>query len=472
MGPRLLSCLSSTAKWQPAEKHTHSRFEKLRAKEFARLDAANHVYLDHTGAALYPASLVNRYAGLLTTQVYGNPHSGNPTSAVSSKVVHHVRQQILDFFNASSFEYCVIFTANASAAIKLVAESFPFQPSSTLALLADNHNSVLGIREFAHAAQAAVHYIPLDDELRARSLPEGLLHLSARHPNSPNLLAYPAQSNFSGVKHDLSHISYAQALGWTVLLDAAAFVPTSPLDLSEIRPDFVAMSFYKIMGLPTGVGALIAKRSSLRLLRRPWFAGGTVSYASVRTGVYVLKEDDPEAFEDGTLNFLSILCLKDGFDFMRSVGMHKISSHINHLLEYLFEGFHLLRYNERKKMIRVYGPSSTERRGGCVAFDVLSDTGKRVDPKKVEIAASKRNISLRVGCFCNPGASEFALGRDHHREMVCLKKYDVASPNYEYMSTCLNDYLGCVRVSVGMSSTHEDLRKFLQFLHRFALDGV
>ena len=65
------------------------------------------------------------------------------------------------------------------------------------------------------------------------------------------------------------------------LLDAAAFVPTSKLDLSEVKPDFVPISFYKMFGYPTGLGALIARREALAKLHRPWFAGGTITVASV-----------------------------------------------------------------------------------------------------------------------------------------------------------------------------------------------
>ena len=41
-------------------------------------------------------------------------------------------------------------------------------------------------------------------------------------------------------------------------MDAAAFVPTTPLDLSAVRPDFVSLSSYKLFRYPTGVGALVA----------------------------------------------------------------------------------------------------------------------------------------------------------------------------------------------------------------------
>ncbi len=72
-----------------------------------------------------------------------------------------------------------------------------------------------------------------------------------------------------------------------MLLDAAAFVPTNRLDLSVVKPDFVTVSFYKMFGYPTGVGCLLVRNSALPGLRRPWFAGGTVNFATVQgTGAH------------------------------------------------------------------------------------------------------------------------------------------------------------------------------------------
>ena len=99
-----------------------------------------------------------------------------------------------------------------------------------------------------------------------------------------NLFAYPAQSNFSGVQHALEWIPQAQEAGWDVLLDAAAFVPTNRLDLSSWHPDYVALSFYKIFGYPTGIGVLLVRRPALAKLRRPWYAGGTLTFSSVHAG--------------------------------------------------------------------------------------------------------------------------------------------------------------------------------------------
>jgi molybdenum cofactor sulfurtransferase len=286
--PKIITESSNLYYWKP------NLIEHLRQKEFSRLDATGQVYLDYTGSGLYPESLIREYTQWLSNEVCGNPHSVSPASMASTHHIEAARASILQFFNASSDEYLVIFTLNASGGLKLVGESYPFEPKSRFVLTADNHNSVNGVREFAKAKGATVTYLPLDAEMRVENLtlPEvdRLKH---------NLFAYPAQSNFSGVRHSLDWIRVAQEEGYDVLLDAAAYVPTNALNLQEVRPDFVAISFYKMFGFPTGVGALIAKREVLGRLRRPWFGGGTVRFVSAQNSVHLLKTSS-EAYEDGT----------------------------------------------------------------------------------------------------------------------------------------------------------------------------
>ena len=70
---------------------------------------------------------------------------------------------MLDFFRAPP-GYTVVFTPNASGALKLVGEAFPFTQDSAYVLSADSHNSVHGIRKFAAARGAGVHYIEARDD--------------------------------------------------------------------------------------------------------------------------------------------------------------------------------------------------------------------------------------------------------------------------------------------------------------------
>ena len=65
-------------------------------------------------------------------------------------------------FDADPAEYDVVFTANASSAIRILAEAFPFRAGSRLVMTADNHNSVNGLRVAARQHRAVVDYVPLD----------------------------------------------------------------------------------------------------------------------------------------------------------------------------------------------------------------------------------------------------------------------------------------------------------------------
>ena len=172
--------------------------DDLRATDFARLDRDGHVYLDYTGGGMFASSQVAQHMELLESGVFGNPHSINPTSAASSELVERARGHVLGFFSASPQEYEAIFTPNATGALRLVGEAYPFRAGDRFLLTFDNHNSVNGIREFARARGAETTYIPsVAPDLR---VDESLLprYLTDTIGDHHNLFAYPAQSNFSG----------------------------------------------------------------------------------------------------------------------------------------------------------------------------------------------------------------------------------------------------------------------------------
>ncbi|HYS24144.1 MAG TPA: aminotransferase class V-fold PLP-dependent enzyme, partial [Vicinamibacterales bacterium] len=345
---------------------THA-IDALRVREYRRLDDQHHAYLDYTGGSLHAASQVLEHAALLNDHVYGNPHSASPSSHRMTTLVEQARRAVLEWFNAPPDEYVAIFTANATGALKHVGESYPFSQGTQLLLTADNHNSVNGIREFARAKGAPVDYAPLTvPDLRIdRGQLDGML---AAPSTGPGLFAFPAQSNFTGVRHPLDLIELAHARGWDVLLDAAAFVPTSRLDLSAVKPDFVSVSFYKMFGYPTGVGCLLARGTGLAALRRPWFAGGTVNFATVNGRACVLSRGEA-GFEDGTLNYLAIPAVEIGLRHLGSVGVDMINTRVRTLTAWMLQRLVDLQHSNGHHLVRIYGPTTTESRGGTITLN-------------------------------------------------------------------------------------------------------
>lgn len=205
----------------------------------------------------------------------------------------------MQHFNTTVETYSVIFTSSATASLKLVAESFNYKADDgtkkgCFVYLEDNHTSVLGMREYAENT-----YSLGIEEASSAFLKEP--KCNATKCNGKSLFAYPAQSNFSGTKYPfswiekvqqgvLNNISNLNSSEWFCILDAASYAATSFLDLGKYQPDFVCISFYKIFGYPTGLGALLVKNSSAHRLNRKYFGGGTVLLALSNENVVVRRK--------------------------------------------------------------------------------------------------------------------------------------------------------------------------------------
>jgi molybdenum cofactor sulfurtransferase len=448
----------------PAYASTHT-IDTLRATEYSRLDQQGHIYLDYTGGSLYAESQLRDHMALLESNVFGNPHSKNLTSIAMTNLVEQTREYILQYFNAAADEYMVIFTQNATGALKLVGESYPFSQDSTYLLTCDNHNSVNGIREFARTRGATIHYLPVvAPELRVD--PDRLAAaLELAHPDTHNLFAFPAQSNFSGVQHPLGWIAQAHEHGWDVLLDAAAFTPTNRLDLSRWQPDFVAISFYKIFGYPTGIGCLLVRKQAAQKLKRPWYAGGTLTFSSVMGDGHYLAPG-AAGFEDGTVNYLGIPAIKCGLKLIESIGIEVIHTRVMCLTDWLIDQLIALRHSNGQPVVQVYGPVAIEQRGGTIEVNFFDPDKQMIDCMLVEQLANCERISLRAGCHCNPGAREVAFGMAPTGLALCFSQKDHQS-FAEFLQMIEGKTTGAVRASIGLVSNFHDVYSYVQFAKTF-----
>ncbi|MDQ3897955.1 MAG: aminotransferase class V-fold PLP-dependent enzyme [Actinomycetota bacterium] len=443
---------------------TTRRLDRLRETEYRRLDDSGQVYLDFTGSSLYGESQLRRHMAILSRELLGNPHSVNPTSSHATELVESARRRVLEYFNAPVGEYVAIFTANASAALKLVAEAYPFRQDGHLLLTLDNHNSVNGIREYARRGGARVTYVPLlPPDL---SVDPGALSgcLEEKGAGGPRLFAYPLQSNFTGVQHPTAWVEEARALGWHVICDCSAYVATNALDLAVTQPDFVPLSFYKMFGYPTGVGCLLARREALSELSRPWFAGGTIVAVSVG-GDWHRLAPGYAGFEDGTLNFLALPAVEIGLDYLEDIGVDVIHTRVRCLTTWLLQHLRTLGHSNGEPMVRIYGPDRWERRGANIAFNFLDPQGRIVDERLVDELARRHAISLRTGCFCNPGAGEAAFDMEANVGELPAEGRHMSID--QYIDAIGLESGGAIRLSLGLVSNHEDVGRFLEFAQLF-----
>jgi molybdenum cofactor sulfurtransferase len=209
---------------------------------------------------------------------------------------------------------------------------------------------------------------------------------------------------------------------------------------------------------------LIARRDALAKLHRPWFAGGTITVASVQGDKYYLA-DGASAFEDGTIDYLNIPAVEIGLKHLEAIGYDVIQERVHSLTGWLLDNLTAMKHSNGVSLARVYGPTNLDERGGAVTINFYDEYNHPLDHRFIEQKANEANISLRTGCFCNPGAGEVALEISRVELDVCFTQ-----PGHEDRLT-VDDFRSCidgkssgaVRISIGMVTNFNDVQGFLAF---------
>ncbi|KAK7923129.1 MOSC N-terminal beta barrel domain-containing protein [Apiospora marii] len=450
------------------------RIEALREMEYPMLKDSD-TYLDHAGTTLYAKSLVDEFAADMTANLFGNPHSASGSSQLSMARIDDVRVQVLQLLNADPTEFDVVFVANATAGIKLVADALRSAPAGFSFMYHQAcHTSLVGVRQESRASicidtetvQNWVDGAPLPDEITSAG--------------TPLLFGYPAQSNMDGTRLplDWSHKLRRRKdipLGLFTLLDAAAYVATSPLNLgdSESAPDFTVMSFNKIFGFPD-LGALVIRKDAMPVFQhRKYFGGGTVDMVvCVGEQWHAPKSQSlHEALEDGTLPIHSIVALGIALAVHRRLfgTMTDISLHTSYLAQRLQDKLDHMRHSNGRRVCKLYSPAVKHLDGSVVAgpvvtFNLQDEVGAWISLTEFEKTAVLKGFHIRTGGLCNPGGVAAALD---------LMPWEMKR-NFSSGFRCGddNDILegkptGTIRVSFGAMSTISDVDRFVAFVHEF-----
>ncbi|XP_062591879.1 molybdenum cofactor sulfurase-like [Saccostrea cucullata] len=483
----------------------NKEIESRRELEFPQLKGCT--YVEHIGATLYSKSQIEAYQKELLGNLYGNPHSRSESSRLSTDAVDQVRFRLLEHFNTNQEEYTVIFTSNCTAALKTVAECFNFsQPMNSsdtaeddqshitsqskkskhgcFCYLLDNHTSVQGMRESLQDRVSAIICLA-EGDLYNKDVSKSQIVLQHSPYNPGNcLFVYPAQSNFSGCKYPLSWIQDVkdQRLGfqnqftgdWYTVLDAAALISTSPLNLQTYQPDFVTLSFYKMFGFPTGLGALLVKNSSASLLKKTYFGGGTVSASSATEMFHVFRPNLADRFEDGTIPFLDIIAVRHGLDALKKIGggMGRISGHTFCIAKYFQYKLSGLCHGNGMPLAEIYTNGNfcdPNTQGGVVNFNLRRANGEYIGFAEVDKLAQLYNIHLRSGCFCNIGACQMFLNITSESIKKNLMAGHVCGDDKDLID---GQPTGSVRISFGYMSTLSDAQHCLKFIVESFMEKV
>ncbi|KAI1171206.1 molybdenum cofactor sulfurase [Nemania sp. FL0916] len=451
----------------------NDRLAAIREEQFPML--RDSIYLDHAGTTLYSKSFMDQFTSDMMGGLFGNPHSASASSQCTMSRIESIRHRILQFFNADPAEFDLIFVANATAGIKLVTDAFRgFSRGFDYRYHQASHTSLVGVR------QEAKDSFCLDNDEVDSWIEEVRSEKISSHPQ-PTLFAYPAQSNMDGRRYPLgwsqqlrkASIDTGRAL--YTLLDAAAFVATSPLNLSnaDAAPDFTVLSFYKIFGFPD-LGGLIVRRDTASVFKqRRYFGGGTVDMVvCIKEQWHASKTQSlHESLEDGTLPIHNILALNSALEAHSKLygSMADVASHTSFLANRLFRGLQSIRHGNGEPVCIIYSacPEDTNTGSGngpTVAFNLRNRCGAWISLAEFEKLASLKSFHVRTGGVCNPGGIAAALN---------LEPWEMKE-NFSAGFRCGNDNdvmndkpTGVIRASLGAMSTLSDVNKFIAFIEEF-----
>lgn len=418
---------------------------------------------------------MDEFAAEMTSSLLGNPHSASPSSQLSTARIEDTRLRALQFVNADPAEFDLVFVANATAGIKLVAEALRAAPGGfNYAYHQSAHTSLVGVREEARKS------ICLDDAAVEEWLAGEMPIQCEAGSMTPTLFAYAAQSNMDGRRYPLSwsrrlrNLNRPSSTPCLTILDAAALAPTTPLDLgsSDTAADFTVLSFSKIFGFPD-LGALIVRRQAYSTFdSRRYFGGGTVDTVVTQKEQWHAPKTHRlhERLEDGTLPIHSIIALDIA---MRIHGrlfgsMNAVASHVSFLTRLLREGLQRLRHHNGLEVCQIYSPSHASitdlSAGPIIAFNIRNQTGAWISLAEVEKLASLKNFHIRTGGVCNPGGIASALDlepweirRNFSTGFRCGSENDIIAGKPS----------GVVRVSLGAMSSIADVDAFVAFIAEF-----
>lgn len=482
----LLVCLTPSRRDSGEPETLEARVLELRAD--APLHASQ-TYLDYTGAGVFTAAQLDRATAIVRSGRCCNTHSGSECALHTTELIDGARASVRGFFGAPG--HAVVFTANASASVRVLVDSFPFG-TGVYVYGARAHNSVVGMRGVA-AAHGADVFVLHEDRLGAgcEAFVRVLEGQGDRAMPGRVLLLLTLESNFSGALMDSASLALARGeaercfgLPVHLALDAAAAAPHRTVSLEALRGEGVAVdalvvSFYKLMGYPTGVAALLVDRAGLGALLEPGhFAGGTVVLAGAETPFVRPRASVEERLEDGTPDFLAIPQIVPGLDQLRELGLGADSGSP-------FAGEYTARLDRLGARLREMLGRVTNRAGeqavelvdaGCgpiVAFRLrVGEAGAThvACPAMVAGVAALEGVAVRGGCHCNPGECYAASGLDETDLGAAADQLDSCGAVPEGAGPV--DALGAVRASLGFLSTQDDLDRLVAVVERVALEAV
>jgi cysteine desulfurase / selenocysteine lyase len=356
-----------------------SEFPVLRRE----IDGYPVTYLDSAATSQTPQVVIEAIVDYYTNHRASVHRGVYPLILESTDLFEGARERIAAWLGSTVEE--TIFTANATAAINLVAHSWGranLNPGDVVIVTEMEHHSNLVPWQLICAERGAkLEYIPV--------LEDGTLDLDTYDKlleQGPKLVCVAHVSNVVGTINPVAEITRrAHAAGAKVVIDGAQAVPQIPVNLSEIDADFYAWTGHKAYG-PTGIGVLHGRRELLEEMP-PFISGGhMIKQVFDSNSTWT---DLPGKFEAGTSQIAEAIGLGVAVDFIQEIGIDSIRAHEQALTVELLD-----RLSEIPGLT-LHGPRDAADRGALASFAIDG-----AHPHDIGEILGREGVCVRTGHHC------------------------------------------------------------------------
>lgn len=349
------------------------------------------VYLDSTATSLKPQSVIDAERKYYEDNGATVHRGVYDLSVKATDLYEGAREKVRQFVHAKSIKE-IVFTRNATEAINIVANAFPFKPGEVILISEmEHHSNIVPWQKIRDEKGIELRWIPVTEqgELDLSNLDELL--------KGAKLVSITQMSNVLGAVNDVKTIiTKAHAAGAKVLIDAAQSVPHMPVDVQNFDADFLVFSSHKMLG-PSGIGVLYGKEEILNLLP-PFLRGGDMILEVTKESA--TWNELPYKFEAGTPNIGGAIALGAAIDYLQGIGMEKVWEHEQMLAAY---GRKVLRLMPGVKLLGDTSPGATPPskggdrlgRGAIFAFTI-----EGVHPHDIGSILDEQGIAIRAGHHC------------------------------------------------------------------------
>jgi len=340
-------------------------------------------YLDTAATAQIPRRVIETVSRLESEKRANVRRGVHRLAELATESFDQARETVAQYLNAGDTSE-VIFTANTTDSINLVARSFGdgLQEGDEIVLSqAEHHGNLVPWLMLKERRGIALKFLPLQKNGRI-----DLSDLEATITERCKLIAITHASNVTGAITDIAPlITAARAMGAKVLVDGAQMAPHGPLDVQSLGVDFYAFSGHKCFG-PTGIGVLWGRKDLLEALPPHKGGGGMIARVTLEKATFA---PPPERFEAGTPPIAQAIGMAESLRWIRELDPIALEDHYKALMS------ETLTELEAMPGIGIIGPVDLRNR-----LPVISFTMEGAHPHDICQILDSHHVAARGGHHC------------------------------------------------------------------------